>query len=384
MKVVHTIAGLASETGGPARSVPTLCRELAHLGHEVRLLGGRGTLPPSAVRTKERVDLRLQPVGPRWMGHYSPPFTQATRRAAAWADIVHTHGLWLHPNSASRRAAEAYGKPFVVSPRGMLSKPALRQSRRRKALAWRAYQRRDLQRASLVHVTSPQELMDLRSLGISGPAAIIPNGVDLDSYPPLPFPASQSEPQVLYLSRIHPLKGIDLLLRVWQGRKLGGLGTLTVAGTGERAHVARLESELRQMGDPSIRYVGEVLETAKQALLCEASVVVLPSASENYAMVVAEALASARPVIATQGAPWGDLRTHDCGWWVSGSEHAIGAALEDALRRSSSELRDMGLRGRALAESRHCAHRAAERMQAVYHWLCGQGPAPETVDSRGR
>jgi glycosyltransferase involved in cell wall biosynthesis len=106
---------------------------------------------------------------------------------------------------------------------------------------------------------------------------------------------------------------------------------------------------------------------------------VLPSKSENFGMVVAEALAARTPVITTKGAPWQELETHRCGWWIDMGVESLIEALEKAMSHSPVELHEMGRRGRQLVEEKYTWDRVAGQMIEVYEWLLGRGPRPDCV-----
>lgn len=126
-------------------------------------------------------------------------------------------------------------------------------------------------------------------------------------------------------------------------------------------------------------FVGAVDGQEKTALCQSADLFVLPTFSENFGVVVAEALACGVPVITTTGAPWQILETHGCGWWVETGTDALVAALREATRTDSEVLRKMGERGRLYAEEAFGWSAIAENMLAVYRWMLGHGDLPECV-----
>jgi glycosyltransferase involved in cell wall biosynthesis len=106
---------------------------------------------------------------------------------------------------------------------------------------------------------------------------------------------------------------------------------------------------------------------------------VLPSHSENFGIVVAEALASGVPVITTRATPWEELVTHRCGWWTENGPEPLAAALRDALSRTDEERREMGRRGRQLVDQKYSWPGIAAQVHAVYRWMLGEGEKPECV-----
>jgi glycosyltransferase involved in cell wall biosynthesis len=117
----------------------------------------------------------------------------------------------------------------------------------------------------------------------------------------------------------------------------------------------------------------------KECALANADLFVLPTHSENFGIAIAEALAYGVPAVTTKGAPWDDLQTHECGWWIDIGEESLSAALAEAMRRSPSDRKAMGCRGRNLMQQKYSWVRVGQEMKAVYLWLCGKGPQPPCV-----
>jgi glycosyltransferase involved in cell wall biosynthesis len=388
LRITHTVAALRPHTGGPATSVPLLCRALADRGHTVTLLTASGPTSPSVESVRGQVAIVPVRSGPYWAADASLDWIRQGLRAASEAEVVHSHGVWLFPNWMVPAACRLKRRPLVVSPRGMLSPWARRQSRVRKGLAWSLADRWALRTARVLHATSDLEAEEMRAMGLRGPFAVIANGIDLDgefagdrlaAFARAPATAG-GDRRVVFLSRIHPKKGLDLLLEAW--RRLGEARTgyrLTIAGPGEPADVAGLERQLVALGDGGVEYVGPVFGDDRIRLLLDADLLVLPSHSENYGMVVAEALACGRPVVTTTGTPWSSLGRDDCGWWVDPQSEALAGALREALSAPVARLREMGMNGRRLVEREHSLRSTAGRMEAVYEWACGLRTRPEWV-----
>jgi glycosyltransferase involved in cell wall biosynthesis len=375
--VVHTIARIALADGGPARTVAALCRALAAQGARVELVTG-------AVEGIEiGVPAHLSGVVRRW-GRFQPRLERFApllrdRLRATGAAVVHDHGLWLASNHAAAAVSARVRVPRIVSPRGMLSEWSLAHRGWKKRIAWRAYQRRDLESAAALHATSELEADEIRSAGLRGPIAIVPNGVDL---PPLAEPRRVERDGArcfLFLSRIHPKKGLESLIEAWARVRPAGW-ELVIAGPDERGHRAAIEKRAKALGaDAAIRFLGPISDTDKWELYRSADVFVLPTVSENFGVVVAEALASGVPVITTRAAPWSALAERRCGWWTELGAGPLTAALREAVQIGDDERRAMGARGRRLVEERFGWPAIARRMLAVYRWLAGDGDAPEWV-----
>jgi glycosyltransferase involved in cell wall biosynthesis len=153
-----------------------------------------------------------------------------------------------------------------------------------------------------------------------------------------------------------------------------------VAGGDENGHLAEVKTEIRkQKLENSFEFIGEVADEKKWDLYRSADLFVLPTKSENFGIVIAEALACGLPVITTRGTPWEDLITHRCGWWVELGAGPLAVALNEAMRLPDEERRAMGLRGRKLVEENYTWPAAAKKMVALYRWMLDSGSKPECL-----
>lgn len=268
--------------------------------------------------------------------------------------------------------------PLVVQPRGMLSHWAIRHKRWKKALAMKAFQRSDLEGATLFFATSHQECDDIRALGFSQPIAVIPNGVVMPICSSRQFETQGGLRKALFLSRIHPTKGLGNLVEAWARLRPAGW-QLIIAGPDEGGHRREVALAAHRLGvSDAIQWVGEIDGDKKSELYRSADFFVLPTFSENFGVVVAEALAHGLPVITTRGAPWADLDTYDCGWWIDVGVEPLVNALRSAIALSDEQLREMGARGREYVR-RYDWEDIARRTTEVYWWILGQGRRPDCV-----
>ena len=423
MKILHIVALIQASTGGPAVSVTRLASEQAKLGHEVTLacldyphLGPQVAAPGVRV-----VSVRGNVFAVRGRG-WSPKFKRVLMEEAVKADIVHNHGLWMWPNAYAREAAVAAGKPLIISPRGMLEAWSLGRSKLRKAVAWRLFEKKNLQSAAMFHATAESErssieqmlshgltrintdLFRAEDLGAKSSSSekateveivVAPNGVDL---PDLEcrlgravieegFPELKDRRWVVFMSRLHPKKGIDVLLRAWRAQQrttgqqdnrtaeeIRGLvvpwsrgSVLVLAGSDLIGYRKDIEKMVRELGvQDSVVITGELQGEMKDALLANAEVFVLPSYSENFGIVVAEAMAWGRPVIASTGTPWKEVADIGAGWWVVPEEDTLAKALAEALGHWREELDVMGAKGRALVSERYGWSVPANRLISSY------------------
>ena len=380
MRILHTVAGLWAGTGGPVASVTSLCAALAARGHQVTLLTGAGPLHPAVLGLQPRVRVRTEPLGPYRLANWSSAFRAACLEEARRADVVHDHGVWLHTNWSSVRMAGRAGRPVVRSPRGMLSPWALGRTRLVKRALWTLLEASLFDKSALVHVTSEAERDDVRRLGIRAPVVLIPNGVDLEGEfsservadaRSRGIPEARGRRVVLFLSRVHPVKGLDLLCQAWASLPPDLPALLLVAGSGDPSSVSRLREWLAEQPGPPASYLGPVTGERRLALLASAWLLALPSYSESYGMVIAEALASGTPVLTTTSMPWTEVGTAGCGWVIPADANPVAKVLDEALRLAKAEHEAMRERAREFVAHGHSLRVAATRMEESYRALVG-------------
>lgn len=378
MTVLHTVASLHPNVGGPARTVSATCSQLSEAGATVDLVSlrspGETTLAPNQPGVTVTFASKSHWLRDAWA------FWRALRDRieARLPALVHDHGVWLPTNLVSAMEARRHGCPLVVTTRGMLEPWALAHRSTKKTLSWYAYQHWILRQASLLHATSKQEAETLRDLGLRTPIAVIPNGVFLPDQGKQ-HPNEGEGRQALFLSRLHPKKGLTTLIDAW-ARVRPDRWKLVVAGPAEGDYRREVEARVeRHEIEGMVTFLGPVDDREKWNLYRKSDLFILPTFSENFGMVVAEALACGVPVITTTGAPWQVLEERSCGWWVKPTVDEIAEALQDAVQRSDRERLKMGTRGRALVEDQFSWAGVAESMIASYRWLLEDGPRPDFV-----
>jgi glycosyltransferase involved in cell wall biosynthesis len=306
MKVLHVISGIDPRGGGPAEALRGLVTAQAANGLNVRVLAtfAHGDdLGFAAALQARGVTVRL--VGPcRGRLGRHPDLSAAAAEAVAAADVVHIHALWEEVQHQAARTARLTEKPYLIRPCGMLDPWSLRQSRLKKSLYlfWRL--RRHLNAAEALHFTSDAEHTGTVSLRLRPRAIVEPNGIDVSEYADLPargtfrqrWALPKARTVLLFLGRLHPKKGLDLLLPAFA--RIEGDSLLVVAGPSEPGYQRGLKAEAARLGIADrVLFTGMLLGEDKLAAYVDADLFVLPSYQENFGMAVAEALAAGLPVV---------------------------------------------------------------------------------------
>lgn len=291
-------------------------------------------------------------------------------------EIYHLHGLWSPVLHRAARTAAGQGVPYVVSTRGMLAGWAIGHKALKKKVAWRLYQRNDLQAAACLLASSRFEQQDVERLVPGKNVEIIPNGC---SGPPDGFvsrdalPGGNGARWALALGRLHPVKGYAELIDAWAAVKPAGW-KLAIAGPDEDGYRSVLERRISQHGlGGEVRLLGAVDDGEKWSLFGQCELYLAPSRTENFGMAIAEALLAGRPVITTKGTPWQELVEHSCGWWIELGAGPLEAALAEATGSTADELAAMGDRGRRLVREKYTWRQVAARTIDVYKRYLGQG-----------
>jgi len=294
-------------------------------------------------------------------------------------NLIHLHGMWSPFLVITALIANRKGITLLISPHGTLMPWALRNKYYKKLLAMKIYQGAILRSASLLVATADQEFYNLRKLGFQQPIAVIPNGVNVEMV--VPKRLQTKFKTFLFLSRIHPVKGLLDLVEAWAIVKLPGW-RIVIAGEDVEGHLSKVEALIREKElEADFKFCGFVDGEQKQACFDQADVFILPSHSENFGIVVAEALANELPVITTTAAPWSDLIQHKCGWWVNPGVSGISSAMVEAMTLEPEYLKQMGYRGSQLIVNNYSWEKIGITIKLVNNWVLNQAqPKPEKVN----
>ena len=377
MKVCIAISTIDKTAGGPSRSVPLLAKGLVKCGVDVTIVTiatssmNLGVLENSGVKLKILKSLSYSSL---------KIFIESER-----FDIIHSQNLWEPFYHYISIIAQKTGIPYIMTPRGTLEPWSLSQKKYKKKLALALYQKRDLNKSSCILATATMEAENIRKVGINSPIAVIPNGLDVKEYDCRKISSCERvKKQILFLSRIHKKKGIELLIEAWSVLANNYKDwQVIIAGNGEQEYITELNNIIHNAGlQTSVKIEGPVFGKDKIKLYQESALFVLPSYSENFGMVIAEAMACGLPVITTKSTPWGVLNEKSLGWCIELSKDSLVEAINMALSLGQTKLFNMGSKASEYISSTLQYEKVAELNKSVYEWILGKKIKPTYINQR--
>ncbi len=312
-----------------------------------------------------------------------------TRVLRASPDLVHLHGLWRSPTRIAPALARA-GLPLLIAPHGMLDAWALSNSRRRKAVVWRLWERRALMAASCLQALCRAEAEAIRTLGLTTPIAVIPNGVSVPqtSHLPLPPPpwsaiVPSNDKVLLFLGRFHPKKGLAPLLQAWGGLEEEATRRgwwLALVGYGDDGATA---ATVTLSGLRRCRVFGPCFGAEKEACLMGATAFVLPSFSEGLPMAALEAMSRGLPCLLSDQCHLAEAVEAGAALSVRPDSQAIRQAIERLFAMEDADRRQRGEAGRRLVMRAYSWKAVVSQITELHRWLVDGGQPPDWVDSCG-
>ena len=299
MNYVHIITSIDLSLGGPSKSVSDLAIRQATQGLKTILFTNSSPNPYLEKSPINNLDIQFIK---------NKSFKQALRELLfnTQVNLMHGHGIWQMPVHYMSKLALRKHIPYIITPRGMLEPWALNTKSWKKKLALLLYQKKDLANAACLHATAQMEAENLRNLGFENPIAVIPNGIDISEFPLPQLAKSKNKKTLLFLSRIHPKKGIEMLIKAWGkiDNSIKDNWVVEIAGNGDESYIASIQEIIESNGlQNEIKIIGPQFGDLKMEAYHRADLFVLPTYSENFGVVVAEALACGVPVITTKGTP---------------------------------------------------------------------------------
>jgi len=381
MKILHVIPSLSVSSGGPAQIVTQLCQELKNQGIEAviaaakmeKMQGESNTVPVYYFTRQFNSFLPLQFA-------FSYGLKNWLKQHIREFDLLHIHYLFTYPSTIACHYANKYKIPYLITPFGMLNHACLRKSAFRKRLYTLFFEKRNLKNAGLIHFASEEEMVSARSLKLNNRYITVPYGLDLERFRNLGslkgvfrknYPQINGRKIILFLSRIDPKKGLDILipaLRILSERHNDFVFVL--AGSGIKDYERWAEYALARAGLTESTILTGLLEgRMKFAVLADADIFVLSSYDENFGIAVAEAMAAGLPVVISNRVNiYKLIEDYQAGIVTGLNSQDIALALDRLL--SDECLREkMGANGKRLVEENFDVKKTTNQMVRAYSRL---------------
>ncbi len=296
-------------------------------------------------------------------------------------DLVHVNGIWTPQNYLFQKEAQNLGIKVVLSPHGMLEPYIIKRNSWKKKIALWLYQSKAIRTADYCHLTAIEEYNTVVNLGYSKDAAIIPNGIDLSEIKVKNIWQDKQNKKLnlLFLSRIHPKKGLDILIEAVKLIERDNF-VISIAGEGDFNYLNILQQLVKKYNlEEKIIFTGGVYGGEKWDLFNSSDIFILPTHSENFGIVVIEALATGIPVLTTKGTPWEELNSKDCGWWIDLSIYNLQKVITQVLDLSTQDLKRKGLNGIKLVNEKYDIREVSLKMFFFYQWILNKIEKPSYV-----
>jgi glycosyltransferase involved in cell wall biosynthesis len=389
MKVLHVIPSVSPSDGGPSFAMPLIAEGLSQAGISVDVVttdGNASTGTPNAPLYHPEIRNGINYFHFRRQSEFykvSWAMTRWLARNVDQYDLVHIHALFSYSTGSAAYQAFSNRIPYVVRPLGVLNRWGMANRRRLvKRLSFNLIEKRILRNAAAIHYTSRQEKLEAEEAGVETPSVIIPLGIDLSEFGQLPeaelfyarFPRASGRKLVLFLSRLDPKKGLDLLIPAFAKAYRHDTQTLLViAGGGDDGFIAELKKLAEDLKiDEQIVWAGFLSGQEKLAALAAASVFTLPSYSENFGIAAVEALAAGLPcLISDQVGIAPDVVEFDAGQVVPCKVDDLAAALQNMI--GNPELRkSLGLNAGRLAARRFSTQAMSDSLVSLYNRIANR------------
>lgn len=384
MKILHVVPTYipAFRYGGPIESVHALNASLVAEGVDVTVYttsidGEKNMNVPLGVPVmKDGVKIfYFPPSFPRaWF--YSRELHRALARTIAEFDLIHVTSVFLSVSCLVARLAKRFHKPYIVSPRGSLMKEPMERKSVKKKIYWELCEKKNMRDASGIFFTTPVEAREYKEQGFPlQKSFLVPNTINIQSMTPKErgafrgvFNISPDAPLVLFLGRLHPIKGLDALIPAFADvATRDSRAVLVLAGPDEGGYQKKIEAEIEKRGIKNrVYFTGMLSGQEKFSALSACDIFILPSYSESFGMAAAEAMFFSKPVVVSTGVGLAEsIAPTRAGLVVERTPDTLLKALEYLLK-NPEEAKEMGARGKVLLEKEFFPNAVAKKCFRAY------------------
>ena len=392
MRILIVIPALSSVYGGPSKSVVELAQALGSLGLGVDIVATNASgstkleVPLHTWLTKKSYRIKYFPYWDLLDYKISLSLTRWLFQHVADYDLVHTNAIFSYPVLPAYWACQRHRIPYFVTPHGMLEPWALSYKAWKKRFYYTLFEKPALGRASAIQMLAFTEAERTKALNLKAPLVVLPNGIDRQDFETLPdpklfyekFPDTRNKTLILFLGRVDPKKGLDLLSFAFTKVHAQFPQThLIVAGPDNIGFLPTAQSYFAEAGCVNaVTFTGMLTDSMKYAVLGAASLYVAPSYSEGFSMSVLEGMASGLPCVITTGCNFPEALAAKAAYVVNIDADEIANALIECLS-NPQQAKEMGDRARQLIFEKYTWNRIASNLIEVYTAILKQEPIPE-------
>ncbi len=373
MKILHVIPSFYPATyfGGPIESTWNLCKELSlkpSIKIKVLTTNTNGPSRREIIKVKNnpmsfRKNLSVYYAKKNFGRDFSIDLLLRLYQEIFWADVIHLTGVYSFTTFPTLIISRLLRKRIVWSCRGSLQRW---KDTKKKTLkfVWEILINILINNSeTILHVTSELELKSTKKKIRNVSCALIPNGINVEQYSHKKEWIQEGKLRIIFLGRIDPIKGLENLIMAIS-RLDKGLYLLKICGTGDKEYVKKLKVYAKEFGlEDEIEFTGHMNNQIKARNICASDILILPSYSENFGMVIIESLSRGTPVIVSKKTPWEEVTNIGCGFWVDNDPDALADVLVNARK---SNLREMGMKGYHWVKQKYSSDKVTEQMYNLY------------------
>ena len=387
MKILHVTPSLAPEWGGPPKVIIGIAKALIEKGIETCIFATAKKDKEKRIVILNDVPIRIFKRGflSRFWTAYSPNITHIMREEIENYDLVHIHELWHYPHFAVYKAAKSFKKPFIISIHGGLQHWCLNHKAFKKKIYSILIQRKILKEASALHAITEEEVKNISNFVDNKNVFLIPNGINLEDFKNLPprekfedlYPDLKGKKVILFLGRIHPIKGLDILAKSFRTiSEYRENIRLVIAGPDENGYENKIKSILKNKSIlNNVIFTGMLSGNTKLAALSRADIFVLPSYSEVHSIVALEAMVCGLPVVITKQCNFPEIGKYKAGIIIQPNVNQLVRELNNLI--SSPHLcKKMGENGRELVRERFIWDEVVDQMINLYEEVIYRSTIP--------
>lgn len=395
MKILIVVPAIGPVYGGPSKIVLELAQALSRLPINIDVVttnaNGSTKLDVPLYQWVMEKGFRIKYFPYLPLGDYKISLSLSTwlLNNIAKYDLVHTNAIFSYPVSFTHWVCRFHQVPYIITPHGMLEPWALSYKTRKKHFYYTLFEKSSLEKAAVLQITGTPEARNIRNLGLKVPLVYIPNGIHKGDIETLvspqqfyqKFPETYGKTLILFLGRIDPKKGLDLLATAFARTKaVFPKVHLVIAGPNNIGFLTTVQNYFKKENClDAITFTGLLTGSLKYAALSAASLYVSPSYSEGFSMSILEAMASGLPCVITTGCNFPEAESAQAAYVTRIDADAIAKALIQCLDDPEGS-KAMGKRARQLVIDHYSWEKIALNLSNVYRAILSRSSIPQLVE----